>query len=110
LYKSALRPLIREADLYHVADRPDGVHWDGIEYHSALLRRGVLYAFRGSGTDEPTHRYVLRGLDPRRLYRLSFHDRGSAANMSGETLMRDGVEVTLSSPLSSELVFFTEQR
>jgi hypothetical protein len=27
LYKSALRPQIREADLYHVAERPDGVHW-----------------------------------------------------------------------------------
>ncbi len=37
LYKSALRPLIREADLYHVAERPDGVHWDGVEYYSARL-------------------------------------------------------------------------
>ena len=32
LYKQELRPLIRDARLYHVSDRPDGVHWDGIEY------------------------------------------------------------------------------
>jgi alpha-galactosidase len=110
LYKSALRPLIREAALYHVADRPDGVHWDGIEYFSRPLRRGVLYAFRGSG-DEPTHRFVLRGLQSRRSYRVSFHDRGAtgAAIVSGEALMSSGVDVNLPSPLSSELVFFTLQ-
>jgi hypothetical protein len=31
LYQSRLRPLLREADLYHVSSRPDGVHWGGIE-------------------------------------------------------------------------------
>src|SRR2546430_7523207 len=39
--------------------RPDGVQWDGIEYYSARLGRGVLYAFRGSAPDEPTHRFHL---------------------------------------------------
>ena len=31
LYKQKLRPLIRDARLYHVSARPDGVHWDGME-------------------------------------------------------------------------------
>jgi Melibiase/Glycosyl hydrolase family 36 C-terminal domain len=112
LYKSALRPLIREADLYHVAERPDGVHWDGIEYYSARLRRGVLYAFRGSGLDEPTHRFQLLGLNPASRYRLKFQDRGAAANlvMEGRLLMLEGVEVPLASPLSSELIFLEEVR
>src|SRR5208282_5176451 len=93
LYKSTLRPLIRAADLYHVADRPDGVHWDGIEYYSKAERRGVLFAFRGNSPEEPTHRFRLSGLDRGRRYRLSFHDQGSAADalLSGETLARDGV-------------------
>jgi hypothetical protein len=106
LYKSALRPLIRAADLYHVAQRPDGVHWDGIEYFSTSAARGVLFAFRGT-TDENSHRYLLRGLDPERSYRVTFHDQGAAgaASMSGATLMREGVTVTLATPLSSELVF-----
>src|SRR5262249_40077826 len=29
LYKTALRPLIRDAELYHISPRPNGVHWDG---------------------------------------------------------------------------------
>ena len=104
LYKSALRPLIRAADLYHVGERPDGVHWDGIEYFSTGAARGVLYAFRGT-TDEGSHRYRLQGLDPERSYRVTFHDQGAAATLSGATLMREGITVTLAAPLSSELVF-----
>jgi Glycosyl hydrolase family 36 C-terminal domain len=73
--------------------------------------RGVLFAFRGS-TNETAHRYVLKGLDPERSYRIAFHDRGAAgaAILSGATLMRDGVEVTLATPLSSELVFIDDGR
>ena len=112
LYKSALRPLIRAADLYHVAARPDGVHWDGIEYYAPSQGLGVLYAFRGSGGDEPAHRFVLRGLDPHRRYRVSFHDQGSVAptTLSGAALLREGIEVELATPLSSELVFLTALR
>jgi hypothetical protein len=110
LYKSVLRPLLREADVYHVAERPDGVQWDGIEYYSARLRRGVLYAFRGSGLDEPTHRFRLQGLKPHSRYRLTFQDRGAAASqvLTGQLLMLEGVEVALGLPLSSELIFLEE--
>jgi hypothetical protein len=108
LYKSALRPLIRDADLYHVSARPDGVHWDGIEYYSQSLRRGVLYAFRGSGADERTHRFRLRGLEPSRRYRVAFHDRGGTSVMTGRELTDPGVAVALPLPLSSELIFLEE--
>ena len=112
LYKTVLRPLIRAADLYHVAERPDGVHWDGIEYYSGKLRRGVLYAFRGSLPDQPTHRFRLRGLDPIGRYQVRFHDQGKAADrlLTGQSLMHEGVEVALPWPQSSELVLFEQVR
>jgi hypothetical protein len=112
LYKSVLRPLIREADLYHVAERPDGVRWDGIEYYSGKLRRGVLYAFRGTAPDEPTHRFRLMGLKSGSRYRLKFQDQGAAGSLvlAGQSLMQEGVEVTLGLPLSSELIFLEEVR
>jgi len=112
VYKSALRPLIREADVYHVAARPDGVNWDGIEYFSGSQHRGVLYAFRGTAPDQPTHRFTLFGLNPEGRYRITFQDRGSAATLvlAGRSLLQDGVEVMLALPLSSELVFIEEVR
>jgi hypothetical protein len=110
-YKSTLRPLIRTADVYHVADRPDGVHWDGMEYYSPQVRRGVLYAFRGSASDLPTHRFRLTGLDPGRRYQLKFQDNPAAnRELTGESLMQMGVDVRLSLPLSSDLIFFEEVR
>jgi alpha-galactosidase len=110
-YRTTLRPLIRSADLYHVSDRPDGVHWDGIEYYSNVLRRGVLYAFRGSAAGEPVHRFRLAGLAPRGRYLLRFEDRGPPADrlIPGSELMREGLTVALPAPLSSELILI-EQR
>lgn len=107
LYKTELRPLIREADLYHVAPRPDGVHWDGIEYYSAKLRRGVLYAFRGSA-GQRMHRFHLLGLNPSSRYRVRSQDQAATRVQAGEALMQAGVDVTLPLPLSSELIFIEE--
>lgn len=110
LYAASLRPLIRGADLYHVSDRPDGVHWDGIEYYAPELHRGVLYAFHGDSLDEPVHRFRLAGLKPDSRYALIFHDLGPGSKivLSGSALMRQGVAVWLPSPLSSEIVLLEE--
>jgi hypothetical protein len=109
LYKSRLRPLIRDARLYHASDRPDGVHWDGLEYWDPARGNGVLYAFRGSIADEPEHRFVLAGLNAAKRYRLHFEDRSSAdREATGKELMGSGVAVRLRDPLSSELVFLED--
>jgi len=108
-YKEKLRPLIRDADLYHVAERPDGVHWDGVEYWDAARGKGVVFAFRGSTRNENVHTYVLHGLEVGRKYWLHFED-GTAADKvaSGEELSTRGVQVSLGKPLSSELVWVEE--
>ncbi len=109
LYKTRLRPLIREADIYHVSSRPDGVHWDGMEYFDAAQRRGVLYAFHGSSPAEAMHTFALKGLRPGASYRLTFEDHSSPdQTISGQELMDKGVRVNLPEPESSELVFLQE--
>jgi len=106
LYKQELRPLIRDAQLYHVSERPDGVHWDGVEYWDRKRGQGVLFAFRGSVADKTEHRFVLAGLEASRRYKLHFED-GSAPDCEvlGSELMGAGVDLHLPDPLSSELVF-----
>lgn len=108
-YKMELRPLIRDADLYHISPRPDGVHWDGIEYWDPSRGRGVVYAFRGKVEQEKTHNFVLKGLQPRTTYRLKFHDHSSADRIvKGQELMTRGLTVKLRQPFSSELIFLEE--
>jgi hypothetical protein len=109
LYKQKLRPLIRDARLYHVSARPDGVHWDGMEYWDPARSEGVVFAFRGKTPNETAHRFVLAGLDAARRYELHFQD-GSApvAQATGNELMTRGLNISLPNPLSSELVFLSE--
>ncbi|HXR40001.1 MAG TPA: alpha-galactosidase [Terracidiphilus sp.] len=109
LYKSELRPLIRDARLYHVSARPDGVRWDGVEYWDPARGKGVLYAFRGSVADEPDHHFVLAGLDVARRYKLHFQDATAPdREATGRELMESGLTVDLRDPLSSELVFLED--
>jgi hypothetical protein len=109
LYKQRLRPLIRDADLYHISARADGVHWDGMEYFDPRLKRGVIYAFHSSSTNEAQHRFVLRGLLPNAHYLLRFRDHTSPDRvMSGTELLYSGLLVDLPAPDSSELIFFSE--
>ncbi len=109
LYKQRLRPLIRDADLYHISPRPDGVHWDGVEYFDAKRGSGVLYAFRGSTASEVQHLFPVQGVLPGHTYRLHFADRSAPdRSISGTELLERGLSVVLPLPLSSELVFLDE--
>jgi hypothetical protein len=106
LYKRRLRPLIRDARLFHISSRPDGVHWDGMEYWDPARKQGVVFAFHGSDAAEREHRFVLSGLDARTIYRLHYEDGTSPdAVAAGEQLTSLGLEVVLREPLSSELVW-----
>ncbi|MGB9078679.1 MAG: alpha-galactosidase [Terracidiphilus sp.] len=108
LYKEKLRPLLRDAQLYHVSARPDGVHWDAIEYWDNAQQKGVVYAFRGSDPNESRHAFALAGLNPAAQYKLHFEDRSAPDNeATGKDLMSQGLTVQLAHPYSSELVFLT---
>ena len=108
LYKRRLRPLIRDAQLFHISSRPDGVHWDGMEYWDPARQQGVVFAFHGSDAAERAHRFVLAGLDAGRIYQLHFEDGTSPdARIAGERLMSSGLPVALREPRSSELVFLS---
>ena len=109
LYKKELRPLIRDANLYHISQRPDGVHWDGTEYWDPQQKRGVVYAFRGTIETEKTHSFRLSGLQPDGRYRLKFYDHSSPdQTVTGRVLMGEGLKATLPLQNSSELVFLQE--
>jgi alpha-galactosidase len=106
VYKEQLRPLIREARLYHVSARPDGMHWDGMEYLDSARQKGVLYVFRGTTSDEAEHVFRLQGIRPNSDYRLHFQDGSNPdRTVRGQELLDSGLTMRLNAPNSSELVF-----
>ena len=109
-YKKTLRPLIRDAALYHVAPRPDGKGWDGIQYFDSARERGALFAFRGTAAPEK-YTFLLRGVRADRSYRLHFKDASSPdRTMTGRELQLTGVAVSLPLAESSELVTIERAR
>ena len=94
VYKKEFRPLIREASLYHVSPRPDGIHWDGIEYWDSEPQRGSGVCVSGDDRRrENSHSYLLQGLQPTGRYRLKFYDQALPIGRSrGSELMTKGPE------------------
>jgi hypothetical protein len=105
IYKAELRPLIAHGNLHHVSERPDGMNWDGMQYVSPDLGKGVLFAFRGT-TKQKSHTFKLKRLAPQKEYDISFEDgTGKPLKLSGGQLMQDGVTVSLPDINSSEIIF-----
>ena len=111
LYKQKLRPLIRQANLYHVSDRPTEAHWDGIEFYDATTGQGVLFAFHGTDSQEISHRFPIRGLLRKNIYRVAFQDHTAKDyTTNGEELMQSGITIHSPVPNSSELVFLNSMK
>ncbi len=110
IYKTRIRPLVREADLYHILPRPDGRNRDGMEYFDPAAGKGVVFLFQPSG-ETVAEAIRLKGLDAQQMYRVMFEDGSHAAcEKSGAELMGKGLRVTLEGAEVSELVFFEAAR
>jgi len=110
LYRTTLRPLIRDAQLFHIAPRPDGIHWDGTEYWDPGKKQGAVFAFRGSDPLQGEHRFRLAGLRQETKYHLHFEDGTTVdASMPGKELMTAGLPVAIAAPLSSEVVLLSAE-
>jgi len=109
IYKTTIRPQIRDGNLYHVSRRPGPQSWDAFEYYTPATGKGVVLAFLAQ-CDQSDITIKLKGLDPDSKYDARFEDgHGKNAVHSGHDLMEAGVKVHLPSYDSSELIYFERQ-
>ena len=111
LYNEKIKPLVREANLYHVLPRPDHIHWDGVQYgrddEPENGVAGVLFLFKPTADNPDAIRVPVRGLNPERTYHVRFYERVSQSFAAdGKTLMRDGVLCRIEEDCGSEMIFF----
>lgn len=107
LYKRILRPILPDARVYHHTPvlrhmRPNP--WCVLEYAAPDGSREVAGIFRLTGPGDGSYRYRPRGLRPGARYRVTFDNTGDTVELSGLELRRDGLEIRLESPLTSELL------
>lgn len=111
LHNEKIKPLIREANLYHTLPRPDGIHWDGIQYGYDIVPEngigGALFIFKPSTEDGNEKHVEIRGLNPALTYRADFFERTEQSfTATGRELLDNGLTVTINEDLGSEIVFF----
>jgi alpha-galactosidase len=105
-YKQKIRPLLRSGDVYHILPRPDGVHWDGIEYYDPATCKGVVMVFKPA-SQEDTQVIRLRGLDREQVYQVYFEDgTNPVVEAPGAELIDRGLLVRLAGNYVAEWIFF----
>lgn len=95
------------ADFYQLTDysRSEG-DWMAWEYYLSEEGHGYANIWRRSEADA-TCRIFLKGLDADAVYDVWFEDRNSHAQYTGGELMYEGIEVTLPSYRSNDLMYFS---
>ena len=101
---TALRPILRDGNVYHILPQPDGWHWDGLEYYSPQAGQGVVFVFRPDSPDADQVVF-LKGLEPGAAYRVSFEDSAETLVRQGRSLMDEGLRVNLAARYTSALVY-----
>lgn len=112
LYRKKVRPLIRHGEQYHILPRPDGIHWDGMQYTdlaSGSSLKSVIFAFKPSEEAGTECLLYPRGLDGDRRYRITFEDGTSEeAVRTGREIMKSGLTVRIEG-VGSELIWLSEE-
>lgn len=108
IYKSWIRPVLQDAHVHRILARADGLHWDGMFYWNATIKKGTAYIFRPN-SDQRHQVIFLAGLDSKKTYKIHGEDAAvQAGTFSGDALMNQGMEVRLPHKFSSELVYVEE--
>ena len=109
LYKGFVRPFMSTGRIYHhtpVFDGPEPKGWGVLELASHDRSQGIAGLFQLADPRESEYLLRLRGLDVGRVYRVNWDNSGQSCEVSGFTLMKQGIPVRLEGALTSELLLF----
>lgn len=108
IYKSWIRPILRDCKVHHILPRPDGKRWDGLFYWGPKLKKGILFIFRPQ-SDEARQTVKLKGLEAGRRYAVWCEDGSiQPGEKTGRELMEAGLDIHLPAPLSSDLILIQD--
>lgn len=114
LHNTKVKHLIRHANLYHTLPRPDGIHWDGMQYgmdHSVNGNKihGAAFIFKPSDKDGDSKHIDIRGLCPDAIYKADFYERKDQSFIaSGKEIMEKGITVYMDGVPGSDIIFFEQ--
>jgi alpha-galactosidase len=110
IYKAWVRPVLQDAHVYRILPRADGLHWDGMFYWNAALKKGTAYIFRPNS--EQGHQLIfLAGLEPKKTYKIHGEDSSvRPGTFTGAELINQGLMIRLPGKFTSDLVYVEETK
>ena len=109
--KDFIRPFMNTGRIYHhtpCVPGPDPQGWGVLELVSRDKAKAVCGVFKLCASSETEYLLRLRGLDVSRRYRVTFDNDGSACEMDGALLTKQGLTIRLEGALTSELLLLEE--
>ncbi len=82
--------------------------WSGYQMHRPDLREGMVLMLRRPDSPFESGRFRLRGLDADALYTIEDADSGRVARLSGNALVREGLEIRIDEAPGTRLLFYRE--
>jgi alpha-galactosidase len=83
--------------------------WLAWQFHRADLGGGVVQAFRRDRNESSSLVLHLKGLHPRKTYRVTDLDGAMPRMITGKELMERGIEVGISSKPGAAVIFYTDR-
>ncbi len=109
LYKKFIRPFLPDSKVYHHTPDTKSARKNGnviFELVSHNSDKGAVGVFSVSFSGEKQVNFKPKGIDVSKTYRVYFDNLRSSVEVSGLSLMQNGINVVLDSALSSELVLY----
>lgn len=78
--------------------------WDAVQFRDPESGAAMVFAFRKKG-GTPNRRFLLHGLEPQRSYTVTFADRKTSLQLTGNEMMTKGIAIALPLAPASEIVF-----
>jgi hypothetical protein len=83
--------------------------WMAFQFDRPAAGSGVVLVFRRPDAKATTMRFILHGLDVGRQYRIENFDLSSKEQLSGKSLMHQGLEFSLLKAPASAIVHYERQ-
>jgi len=99
------RGLFLDGEIHNLfpGKQPDRFGWDGRFVWSEPQGRGMAQVFRNHDPRDRV-RVRLRGLPPGGRYAVEFFDAGTTTQAAGRALVEDGIDVSLATPFTAEVL------
>ncbi len=112
LYKGFIRPLLATCLVYHHAPinatgSVDSGDWLVLEFVAPDRRRGWAIFMQLNPKASPNYHFVPLGLDARLTYCVTRDNTGQRQLMAGSILAREGLAISTTAAVRSELVLFS---